>query len=324
MLHSTNKGDLIRVGFVPDIDKDYRKKFDLKAFPPFETILKHKKKKYDVLVVGDSFSRYQGRVYCGVLEQNSLSVLNIELRSWYKDNPIKTLLDLSKGDFFDNYTFDYVILESVERDITHRVNKIQKNDTLMLSDINDFIEYSINSPKKFHHNKSKFFSVLTLKYPLYIAPKRIFCDESYISGVYSARSNTNELFSNHTNKILFLDIDVERTPMNNDKNRVSELNDVVNSIALNLREKGMELIFLPAPDRFDFYYDEIKDKTNFPKPYFFDLMEKENKNYIYINTKQVLRQHIHSKQDIYFYDDTHWSPVGALIIGDTLVNIIKK
>jgi len=52
-------------------------------------------------------------------------------------------------------------------------------------------------------------------------------------------------------------------------------------------------------------------------------MKKFNKKYIWIESKEVISSNINQKKDLYFYDDTHWSPWSSKIIADEIGGIIK-
>ncbi|WP_278020214.1 hypothetical protein [Flavobacterium ginsengisoli] len=80
---------------------------------------------------------------------------------------------------------------------------------------------------------------------------------------------------------------------------------------------------MPAPDKYDLYYDYILDKTNFPKPLFFQYLGFLKKDYIYIDSKRKLLDQLEVKKDMYFYDDTHWSPVASKIIANEIDKVVN-
>jgi hypothetical protein len=53
-------------------------------------------------------------------------------------------------------------------------------------------------------------------------------------------------------------------------------------------------------------------------------LKEKNKDYIYIDAKEILVSKIKNEQDIYFYDDTHWSPVASKIIADNIKSEIVE
>ena len=132
------------------------------------------------------------------------------------------------------------------------------------------------------------------------------------------------LFSVATNDLLFLCSDLNGVKVNNNKKAVFKLNEVLSSLSKKCKDKGIALIVLPSPDKFDFFYDEIAEKQKYPRPLFFERFEKLPKEYIYINSKTILQEKLKNKKDVYFYDDTHWSPRSSKILAAELKKIIEK
>jgi len=85
-----------------------------------------------------------------------------------------------------------------------------------------------------------------------------------------------------------------------------------------------QLIFLPVPDKYDFYYEYIKNKSKYIKPLFFDHRKRLNKKFIYIDSKNILAQYKDVYKDIYFYDDTHWTNIASNIIANDISMKIKQ
>lgn len=102
------------------------------------------------------------------------------------------------------------------------------------------------------------------------------------------------------------------------------LNNELNNLSMLLSQKGITLIVLPSPDKYGVYYEFIQNKANYPRPLFFDQMDGMEKDYIYINSKKILTNAVNNKRDIYFFDDTHWSPWGSKLIARELATIISS
>jgi len=68
----------------------------------------------------------------------------------------------------------------------------------------------------------------------------------------------------------------------------------------------------------------MANKVHYTKPLFFDLMKQMDKNYGYIDSKAILSQALQTKKDIYFFDDTHWSPWGSQLIAKEISNMIQR
>ncbi len=302
----TEKPDLLRLGLIPNVYRDYYQNFYFYQNEKFDKLSKQTKKKYQLLIIGDSFSGQRGWGYRNLLAEN-FDVLYVD--RFISKNQIQTLINFSNGDFFDVYKVDFVILQNIERNVIHNIENIKLNGRVSLSEIDSIIL----ADKGARSEEYQFFSQITVKFPLYYFP-RFYLQKNYLSNnlVYNLELNTNSLFSNGSNKLLFYYSDLIATGKNNNKDKVDSLNMVLNAISHKLSQRGIKLIFLPSPDKYDFYYEFISEKNRCPKPLFFHLMGEVEKDYIYINSKEILTSKM--EKDMYFYDDTHWSPIASKII----------
>jgi acetyltransferase AlgX (SGNH hydrolase-like protein) len=321
--YTSDKGDLIRIGYIVD-RSDYRDifihEFDRNIyFTNISTINLRKQNKFKVLTIGDSFSEQGGFGYKNYLaNEDSISLIHFD--RIFHINPIQALYGIINGDILDNLKVDYIILQSIEREFTRRALRVDTNKILNI----DSIHALIKKPRT-NHNKvekvDKFFSDRIIKFPLYNLLYLI-KDNAYISDIYRVETR-NELFTNKKNELLFHKVGIERTVVNNNVDSVFRLNKVLNGLSEKLNEKGIKLIVLPSPDKYDFYYDCIVDNSKYPTPLFFEHFEKMSKEYLYVDSKNILMDRINRMKDIYFYDDTHWSPWSAQIISKELVRIIN-
>lgn len=141
--------------------------------------------------------------------------------------------------------------------------------------------------------------------------------------VYRERLDSN-LFSVNRNELYFFKDDIESLNFNNNTANVVCLNLMLNRLSLKLKKMGIQLIIFIAPDKYDFYYEYISRRLDYTKPLFFDLMDMMQKEYTYFNSKKVLKDSMSRYKDLYFYDDSHWSPVGTRIIGSYIYDIIRR
>lgn len=312
--------DLIRLGCFPNVSSEYSNKFqnEFNRKIYFNKFSKTKKFKGKILTIGDSFSEQGSFGYKNYLAEK-YPLLHID--KFISGNQIQTLFELSNGDFFEKQNIEYVILENVERNFVANAENIDPSRIIMTSQLDNIV--SNQKPFK-ENNKDVFFSKKTIQFPFWML--RYYFDDNYLSNryVYNVILKTNNLFSNNSNKLLFVYRDLSNLERNNDLIGVQKLNDVLNDLSNRLRCKKIKLIVLPAPDKYDLYYDYILDKTNFPKPFFFKHLASLEKNYTYIDSKKILSAQLESKKDIYFYDDTHWSPIASKSISDEIIKTIKN
>jgi len=111
---------------------------------------------------------------------------------------------------------------------------------------------------------------------------------------------------------------------NSDADEISFLNEVLNTLSEKLKEKGVKLIVLPVADKLDYYFESLEDSRGFQKTQFFELPGDMDKKYIYIDSYKVLKSNGQGNKDIFFYDDTHWSPRGTKIIAEEIILRIRK
>ncbi|WP_286970415.1 alginate O-acetyltransferase AlgX-related protein [Flavobacterium sp. UBA4854] len=308
----TETPDLLRLGCIPNIDKEYMKTFDSNEKIKFEFLSKTRKREFKILTIGDSFSDRGAIGYNNILASN-FSVLNVD--KIIRENQIQTLIEMVNGDFFSNYKIDYVILENIERKIVSNAKNAHLSQKICIGEINSLIE---NNHKKNEKHNYELFSKTTLKFPFLFL--NFFLNKNYLSNnlVYNIDLNTRDSFSNNSNKLLFYREDLTMIKTNNLVSNIENLNDKLNYIAKKLEQKGIRLIVLPAPDKYDMYYSYIENNNKFEKPLFFENLKKFNKNYIYIDSKELLSKNMRNKKDIYYFGDTHWSPVAAKLIAEEI------
>ncbi len=313
-------GDLNRLGFV-SIDKHYRDKFinfskTEKEVDDLDAIKNNSQDPIDILTFGDSFSDQGPQGYQSYLiNDHHLNVVNINIVRYKIVNHIELLLQLANGDFFDRFKVKYVLLQCVERNFVVRG---QISDTTKILKWDEFNKkYSsknrLNSVDKFNGN--------IIKYSLNNILYR-FDDNAFNSQCYKMKLN-KKLFSTQKNELLFFKDDYENLKYN-EKSKIDILNNTLNTISRKLKNKGIQLLVLPSPDKYDLYSDYITD-NKLPKNVFFNLMSTTEKNYTYIDGKSLLLKYLQEgKEDIYFADDTHWSPYGAKIVSDKIYDVINR
>ncbi len=309
--------DLLRLGLLPKSHEKSSPTFDLNKKELFDRVSSSSNKNYEILTIGDSFSEQAGYGYKNYLAEK-FSVLHVD--RFISKNQFQTLIDLINGGFFTNRKIRYVVLQGVERQIIKNTININYKSEITSKTLDSVItNQSVNNTDYSY----KAFSPITLKFPIYFLPRYIL-DRNYLSNnsVYNVETTTTSLFSNSPNKLLFYKEDLYSVKTNNEDQNVKRLNDVVNYISDRLKENDIKLIFLPSPDKYDFYYDYIKNKDGFSKPLFFEKLEGLQKNYIYVDSKEILSQS--SEKDIYFYGDTHWSPVASKIIAAHIISKIAN
>jgi hypothetical protein len=322
-----DKGDLLRLGYIADIyGYDFKlifrnELFRKKNYTLFSELDLKKENKFTTLVIGDSFSEQGSYGYKNYLaDSNDLSVLHFDRFS--NANPLELLSNILNGDVLDHIQIKYVVLQSIEREMVKRGLELNKNGQLKTDSLIRL--FKANHEKKKENESEKetvtfkdhFFSRKTLKIPLrtffYLVD-----EDAFSSAVYQVNTK-RPLFSTSFKKLLFLSDDYNYLQINNNLANVNKLNIELNMLAKKLAKRGIKLIVLPCPDKFDFYYDEIITKNNYTKPLFFEHMGIMKKEYMYLDAKKILTEKAKNVKDVYLFDDTHWSPIASKIIAEEL------
>lgn len=310
------------MGYIID-RKDYDSKNLFKAeftnrinFTKVSDLNLSEKNKYTVLIIGDSFSEQSSFGYKNYLGVNTaISVLYLDNK--FYDNPISTLYGLLNGNLFDSLKIDYVILESIERTIAHRAANTDTNSQIQINQL----EIPQIQPATIGKKKIALFNNGLISFPL-INLKYYFDDNAFDGKVYKVKT-TEKLFSVDRNELLFYDQDVNSLWMNSDIGYVETLNIHLNNLSHKLSKRGSKLLALPAPDKYDLYFDYLLPKGVYPKPLFFEHLRGLNKEYLFLDAKKILDQEISKTKDLYYYDDTHWTPNASKIIATHLATIIN-
>lgn len=324
--YSTKKGDLIRLGYILDTQeydskilfkKDYEQKVFYKKVSEINLNQKHT---FTILTIGDSFSEQASIDYKNYLAQkDSISILHLD--RFLNRNPIETVHGLLNGNIFNSLNIRYIILQSTEKYFVRRAINFNKHKVIDNDTLNKLINKENSKPK---HKKERdlLFSSQMLKFAFHNI-SYLLDDNAYISQTYKV-TTTKNLFSVHKNELLFFFHDLENVNKNSDKDSVTILNTELNYLAEKLKQKNIKLIVLPSPDKYDIYYSYISNHYQYPKPLFFEHLNSLDKQYLYVNSYQILSDAIKTQKDIYFYDDTHWSPYASKLIAKELKNIISQ
>lgn len=254
------------------------------------------------ITIGDSFSQ-QDKGFQQFLG-NTLkdTIYNIRFN---KLDPEESALYLIENNYIPNCK--NLIIESVERSCIKRLNAIQFNKCIYDS-ITVCKRYITTDKHKFmsltdiaSYIRLKFgyecpFSTVELTKPLFSHPK------FHSSLVFLNSKNDSDLsFINYNDSLYTKSID--------------------NIIRLHTlaKQHNIDLIYLVAADKYDVYSEYIKNNP-FPVNLTLDKF-KIDENW-FINSKAIFQRHLQQGvKDIYYVNDTHWSPIGAQIVGEYIGNI---
>ena len=272
----------------------------------------------DLITIGDSFSNGMGSgtnpyyqdFLATKLRINILNIQNIDDRLSYTE----TIRHLHQQGWLGKIRPKAILIESVARDVFN--HGIPKNAGF--------------EPGSEHLNSMLFNSKFTREFPkpLLINTANYKAPYYYLKYRYSARAKkevyklplAQHLFSVPEPDALLVYHDDINSIQSVTESAVKQLNNELNLLADELRRDGIALIFMPAVDKYDLYYDELADKNSYPSNPFFPLLRKQPKRYLLVDTKAILRPLLDQRvPDVYYADDTHWSDKASSHITDDTV-----
>ena len=313
LFYSPDKGDLLRIGYILDEYPDYREKFADDFRKPLKVISVDQittEEKYDLLTIGDSFLEQGNSGFQNFLALEHL-VKVVHIGKNLHKNQFRKLMELTESDFFDQFKFDYVLLEFIEAG-SHGVTK-SLNSTYPFSK-ESFSKRTANAKQDFT-KRLVFPSDRIIKFPYYTV-KRALYPNAGCNQVYAVNLMENP-FSVPDSTLFFHASNLERIN-NNDREDIKQLNSKLNQLAKGLEVKGVKLIVMPVPDKLDYYFELVQDPGRLQKTEFFQIIQGMERDYKLINTLEVLKTNSGDQKDVFYFDDTHWSPVGAKIIADRI------
>lgn len=321
LFYNQREGDLVRLGYLysnPSPRSSIVSQYCLsKRFTLLSELDLKVNKHFDVITIGDSFSEQDCFGYKNLLGHKGLEVLHID-RYISGSNPIQTLINLLNSNIFDNVSADYVVLQNVERSLNFRTKEIDLNGMVCVDSI---LNPLIQKSAKVQEVDLEFFSDATIKIPI-TNFQFLFQSKPHFSKTYMYPSTFSNLFSGESKNLLFYQGEIENMKVKNDSQSIVWSAEVIELVSDKVSAQKMKLINLISPDKYDLYFDYIKHNKNLVEPLFFQTYSQLEKSYLNVESFKSLRDKIKSEKDIYFYDGTHWSPIGAKIIAEEIHEII--
>lgn len=315
--YSSSGGDLNRIGKI-SVSDEYRRDFINNEPVLFDTYFNDPMRDYDFITIGDSFSRQGNNGYQNFLVKNySHQVLDLST-NYEVGNPLEFALRLSNSDFFDEVNTRYLVVEIVERSISGRIDidfhvagesirpVFNERETLSSTHLERFVRFMKDSIQ---------FSLFSFLYSL--------DDNAFFSQVYKVETS-QPLFSINKNYLLYYYQDYLATEnIGVPSQDVNDLDLILQTIQSNLDKHDVELLFFIAPDKLSIYSDYLtSDYSSSTYAYY---LKQLDRNYMFVDLHSPLIKNVQEGLlDVYYYDDTHWSPIGAEIVAIEINNTIQS
>ena len=242
----------------------------------------------NILFLGDSFTR---RFYPDYLSK----ILHQKAAKYFADNidtPEKTFIALCNAGV---EMPQVVVLESVERDFPFRLQRLDFSlNTSLISSIYKNPETKQTDFMSFYKNRminNHSILYVALRDDLFTCPRK----EKELYFYYEDLKSPNE-------------------------EQIQTAITKLDSLFLFAEEKHIQLFYVIAADKYDVYQDFAIDNP-YPQKTMLERFSQFESNPYFVNTKTVLvekaRQGV---KDLYYADDTHWSPVGAQIVAEEIAS----
>lgn len=251
-----------------------------------------------ILVIGDSFSQPNGEKYSELLAAWSTEEI-YNLHSEWGNSPFERFLFVAKLQLVPKI----VIIETVERSLSYRLlstpfalspqemiyasnvdtvlhdkHSKQTNGKSLLSETSMWLKRRIN-----YHGFENPVRYATLHTPM-------FSCEGDESSLYYYKDDLNHSYSRDTLALMAAKMD---------------------SLFAFAKAHDIHLYVLIAEDKYDLYQTYIADTAHWEKTLLEDFCPLVQTPYL-INSKDTLAQMAAAGvKDIYYCNDTHWSPIGA-------------
>jgi hypothetical protein len=160
----------------------------------------------------------------------------------------------------------------VERLFNQRNNEIDFDITIDIDSLSNQINRHTKQKPRYD---LQFFSDATLKIPITNVQSNFKRKPKYSK---TFKSINNNLFTNSPNELLFYQNEINNLKIKNDALYIMRSIEVIEQINDKVKKQNMQLIMLVSPDKYDLYFNYIKENNHLIKPLFFEFYEHTEHN----------------------------------------------
>lgn len=271
---------------------------------------------WPVVTIGDSFSQQEPNAYSNFLG-NKLGhkVTNITVNEKLS-SPEQTVADLLYSGFFDSHPqVEWVIVETVERGLVGRWSELEFDRKVSQVPFIYRSEYDELHRSRLQTRIGEMFSQgadwIMLSLGLDENPVRY---AKLSAELFSLKGKERDLY--------FYYADLDKLDATDDELR--QIVDNMESLHARLAERGIRLLILPAPDKYELYQDFVENNP-YPKKLLGRQLTEAFASLDYVvnplpQLQQMLRD---GRRDLYMADDSHWSSESASLAADMLFEKMK-
>lgn len=270
---------------------------------------------YKIVTIGDSFSQqgfggYQNYL-ANKLGEKILNYPDPRGKGYCSE---EIALYLLNNDIYDKLGCKIVIIETVEREFVEHMLSFEniKNIDYTLSKEDDSNNKSAPTEKKNRDYLMETFKYF--KYHLYKSKRP----------VKEVKLNSDCFSASPHNTLYFYKDDLWRLSITEEES--NEIFAKLNYLHKRFLEKGLELYYIIAPDKYDVYQPYIISNPYPPKTVI-DQLEASGINQLewVINPRNQFRKIISNEtKDVYHIDDTHWTTIASETVSNIISDKMKK
>ena len=350
-LYQPGMGDLIRLGYMyhrtVKLNPILKKKAPRIQYTLVTELGKTSRRSFTILTIGDSFSEQGPFGFKNFLadgEQQTVLHTDMHLTN---GNQVQTLSGMFNGDFFDSVKVKYVVLQIIERAFVQRIKHcnpevvINAGQWVPQMGGKDMSHHAyrmdangnpaepvlpsrrINMASVGESVWKEVFTDAVIKTPFTNLQYLYTCKPAF-SKTYRVKTHCDSLFTDAPPYILFYEEDVDNLVWNNNQQLISESNQFLNQMQDSLSSRGIQLIVLISPDKYDLYYSCLDKTQGFQEPLLFQHLDRLEKRYLYVSLKPRFMKNGKVMKDVYYYGDTHWTILGAKIAAEAVKEEIRR
>lgn len=318
-------GDLGLLGMIPFGVDYYDNAFQSRQ--NIETNVEHftcnSTSKYEVITLGDSFSKMEGdgyQTYLGRALNDTILDLDISIA---KDmvSPEQIVVKLLKNGFFEQMGAKLVVFQSVERDFIERLSSVDFNKSLPADSMLYYYRYKEASKKTNNSFKDLFEA----------SKKPVLEDMSawirMLSGYQNpiVRVELSKPFFTHKTKAEDLYFYKEDLKFNRFKNdTIDRAKQNFERIKEMFEAHDIKFIYFIPPTKYHAYQDYIVDNKLPRDGLVFNFEKHLSKDYFFYPLSIVDSMLQKGVKDVYKLNDSHWSYKASEQVGLELARRIKK
>ncbi len=302
-------GDIGRLAFIPfghEYDDNLEKNFpEEQVFTTVFDIDELRNAQCDVITIGDSFSERGRDGYQNYLALKGLKVVNAGRYLYY--SPVTFAYEMMDLGVIDSTNASVLIVECVERAFDEFFTGFNPKKELVAASKGK--EKLVGSPNEWSLLRVRDFIV-------------------YNSGlmtppIIKKQLNRDFFTSDHPSTLYFYVDDIKTINMS--ESHIPTIRSTYQALLDKAREKHLTLVLLVPVDKYDLYQQYIVDNPYPEKATNEKIKSIFNNDPHIVIAKDVLQPMVdRGEQDVYLYNDTHWSYKAAQVVADEVYERLQS